>query len=1058
MKDVRRFGLGVLVAALAGVIWQMPSIAQTSPPDLFKELHWRMIGPFRAGRVKAATGVPQQPNVFYFGAVNGGVWKTTDYGRTWNPIFDDQPTGSIGAIAIAPSNPDIIYVGSGEGLQRPDLSTGDGIYKSTDAGDTWTHLGLRDGQQIPQIVIDPQNPDRLFAAVLGHPYGPNEERGIFRSTDGGRTFQKVLYKDENTGGIDVALDPSNANHVYAVLWEARQGPWENGDFAGPGSGLFESTDGGNTWHPLTNGLPTFEQGLGRIGIAIAPSDPRRMYAAVEAGRNGGLFRSDDAGQTWRKATDNPIVVQRGDDFAEVKVDPKNPDVVYTGSIVAWRSTDGGRTFHSLRGAPGGDDYHRFWINPDNPDIILIGVDQGATISVNGGKTWSSWYNQPTAQFYHVSTDNSFPYRVCGGQQESGSACVQSRGDDGRITFREWHPVGVEEYGYVAPDPLNPDIVYGGKVSRYDRKTGDVQQVGPHPLRGGQSGDYRTIRTQPILFSPVDPHTLYFASNTLWKTTTAGNGWTQISPDLTRKTWEVSPNVGKYIGTPQAEPSQRGVIYTIAPSPLDINRIWVGTDDGLIHVTRDGGKNWTNVTPPELKPWAKVSIMDASHFDVNTAYAAINTIRLDDLRPHIYRTKDGGKTWTHITNGIPDGATINTVKEDPKQRGLLFAGSETQVWVSFDDGDHWSSLRQNMPAISVRDIAVKDDTTCMCADLLAGTHGRGFWILDDVTPLRQVAAARAAKAAYLFEPVTALRVRNATNDPTPWPPEILAGENPPSGGIIDYYLVEDAQGPVKLDIIDAAGDVVRSYSSEDAMMDPHPALDREAYDRICQAQPTTVFCRFPLYWPAPPMVISTKAGMHRVAWDLHYQPVGDDHDEELDATGAVPGRTYPAASAPWAPPGRYRVRLTANGKTYEQPLTLRLDPRVKTPAAGLAKLASLTKEMYRGAVAAHAAYLEARALSEKLEKSGGANAAALRARIDSMAPEPQREARPQFRRGPAGPATTLDAVSDAMLAAAMAMQGADVTPTSMQIAECDAARAQYEKLMKRWEGVKREAGR
>jgi photosystem II stability/assembly factor-like uncharacterized protein len=507
----------------------------TEKPGLsrFSELRWRQIGPFRGGRTKAATGVPQQPNVFYMAPVNGGVWKSTDYGVTWNPIFDDQPTGSVGAIAVAPSNPNIIYVGSGEGLQRPDLSTGDGIYKSTDAGKTWTHLGLRDGQQIPQIIVDPTNADRLFVAVLGHPYGPNEERGIFRSTDGGRSFQKVLYKDADTGGVDLVFDPSNANHVYAVLWQARQGPWENGVFTGPGSGLYETTDGGDHWTPLTKGLPTFDQGLGRIGIAIAPSDPKRMYAAVQAG-GGGLFRSDDGGQSWYKATEDPLVVSRGDDFAEVEVHPRNPDIVFTGSIVAWKSTDGGKSFKSLRGAPGGDDYHRFWINPNNPDIMILGVDQGAVVTVNGGDSWSTWYNQPTAQFYHVSTDNAFPYRVCGGQQESGSACVQSRSDDGRIGDREWHPVGVEEYGYVAPDPLNPDIVYGGKVTRYDRKTGEVVQVGP---RASADDPYRTVRTQPVLFSPIDPHTLYFASNRLWKTTSGGRlGWTAISPDLTRKMW------------------------------------------------------------------------------------------------------------------------------------------------------------------------------------------------------------------------------------------------------------------------------------------------------------------------------------------------------------------------------------------------------------------------------------------------------------------------------------------------------------------------------------------
>ncbi len=445
----------MLVAATLGETSAQQS-AGNGTPSIFNEMRWRSIGPFRGGRTKAASGVASQPNVFYIGAVNGGVWKSTDYGVTWKPIFDDQPTGSIGAIAIAPSNPDVIYVGSGEGLQRPDLSTGDGLYKSTDAGKTWTHLGLRDGQQIPQIIVDPGNPDRLFVAVLGHPYGPNEERGIFRSTDGGRSFQKVLYKDENTGGVDVVFDPSNAKHVYAVLWEARQGPWENGVFSGPGSGLFESTDGGDDWKPLTNGLPNFEQGgLGRIGITVAPSDGRRMYATVQATDGAGLYRSDDGGQSWSRPTDNTLIVTRGDDFAEVKVDPKNPDIVYTASVVAWKSTDGGKTFRALRGAPGGDDYHRIWINPTNSDIILIASDQGTVITVNGGQSWSSWYNQPTAQFYHVSTDNAFPYRVCGGQQESGSACVQSRSDDGRITFREWHPVGVEEYGYVAPDPLEP---------------------------------------------------------------------------------------------------------------------------------------------------------------------------------------------------------------------------------------------------------------------------------------------------------------------------------------------------------------------------------------------------------------------------------------------------------------------------------------------------------------------------------------------------------------------------------------------------------------------------
>jgi photosystem II stability/assembly factor-like uncharacterized protein len=705
--------------------------AQRPDSSLFQEMRWRMIGPFRASRTKAGTGVPSQPNLFYIGVVNGGVWKTTDYGRTWDPIFDAQGTGSVGAITVAPSDPRIVYVGSGEGLQRPDLSTGDGIYKSTDGGQTWTRLGLRDGQQIPQIIVDPRDPNRLFVAVLGHPYGPNAERGIFRSTDGGRTFEKVLYKDENTGGIDVAFDPQNASTVYAVLWEARQAPWENGAFNGPGSGLFKSTDGGTTWRQIGQGLPTFDRdGLGRIGITVAPSMPMRLFATVDAARNGGLYRSDDGGDTFTKATEDTRVVSRASDFAEVKVDPKNADVVYTGSIVAWKSVDGGKTFSALRGAPGGDDYHRFWINPDNPDIILLIADQGAVITVNGGKTWSSWYNQPTAQMYHVTTDNAFPYRVCSGQQESGSACVLSRSDNGRITAMDWHPVAVEEYGYVAPDPLDPDIVYGGKVTRYDRRTGQVQNVAPKLTRGP---NYRALRTAPVLFSPVNPRKLYFATNTVWQTTNGGQSWQEISPDLTRTDSIVPPNVGKYAGDRAATSRHPGVVYTLAPSYVKEQIIWAGSDDGLIHVTFNGGRTWKDVTPPVLRerPWSKISIMDASHFDTLTAYVAVNTLRLDDMRPHLFRTRDGGATWTEIVAGIDSGAVTSVIREDPKARGLLYAGTERHVWVSFDDGDHWQSLRLNMPATSIRDLVIKDD------DVVIGTHGRSFWILDNITPLRQL---------------------------------------------------------------------------------------------------------------------------------------------------------------------------------------------------------------------------------------------------------------------------------------------------------------------------------
>ncbi len=726
--------------------------AQTYEPQLFAEMRWRNIGPLRGGRTKSIVGIANQPNVFYMGVVNGGVWKTTDYGRTWTPIFDDQPTGSIGAVAVAASDPNIIYVGSGEGIARPDLSVGNGIYKSTDAGRTWVHLGLLDGQQIPYIVVDPRDPNRLFVAVLGHPYGPNEERGVFRSTDGGQTFLKVLYRDENSGASDLELDPKNPDIIYACLWETRQGPWENGAWNGSHGGIFKSTDGGTTWKQLSAGLPgRGEDGFVQADVAVAPSDPRRIYASVASMRGVGIYRSDDAGESWTRITTDPRPAGRigGGDLPVPVVDPRNPDTVIMASTVTWKSTDGGRTWTGIRGAPGGDDYQRAWINPNNPDIIAIASDQGTIITVNGGATWSSWYNQPTAQMYHVAADSAFPYRVCGGQQESGSACVSSRGNDGEITVRDWHPVGVDEYGYVAPDPLNPDIVYGGRTPiRYDRRTAQVENISPRP---GGRGAIRTLRTAPVLFSPIDPHVLFFAGNTLWKTSTGGRTWQQISPDLTRQTFDVPPSVGKFRDEESARPTQRGVIYTVAPSPLDLNRIWIGTDDGLIHVTSDGGANWKDVTPPDLKPFAKVSIMDAGHFDAQTAYAAVNTLRLDDLRAHIYRTHDGGATWTHATGGLPYGATVNVVREDPKRQGLLYAGTETQVWISFDDGEHWQSLRLNMPATSIRDLIVKDD------DLIVATHGRGFWILDDITALRQLNAQTAAADAVLFKPAVAYRV-------------------------------------------------------------------------------------------------------------------------------------------------------------------------------------------------------------------------------------------------------------------------------------------------------------
>ncbi len=892
--------------------------AQPLNPMLWQNMRWRNIGPFRGGRTVGATGVPSQPNVFYIGVNNGGVWKTNDYGRTWKPIFDSQPTGSIGDIAVSQSNPNIIYAASGEGLQRPDLSVGDGVYKSTDGGTSWRNMGLRDAQQLASIIVDPTDPNRIFVAALGHPYGANNERGVYRSLDGGETWQRVLYKDENTGAIQVAFDPKDPQTIYADLWAARQGPWENGAWTGPGSGLFKSTDGGATWNQLSKGLPTFAQGLGRIGFGIAESNPKIIYATVEAKDEfGGIYRSNDAGQTWRRLTGDGRLWGRGSDFAEVRPHPQDPEIVYLANTGSYVSTDGGKTFKGFKGAPGGDDYHRIWINPNRPEVMLVAADQGAIVTVNGGETWSSWYNQATAQFYHVSTDNQFPYWVYGGQQESGSAGVASRGDYGAITWRDWRTVGAEEYGYVAADPLDPNILIGGKLTRFDKRTGQVQNIAPEPVR---RGSYRFLRTAPVLFSTVDPHVLYYAGNVLFKTTTGGKSWQVISPDLSREKNSVPASIGIYRDSSMETMRRRGVIYTVAPSFKNVNTIWAGTDDGLIHITRDGGRKWTNVTPPELTSWSKVSLMEASHYDDETAYAAINRFRLDDLRPHIYRTHDSGKTWKRIVNGIPENEVVNAVREDLKRKGMLYASTERSIYFTLDDGENWLPLRLNMPATSVRDIVVHED------DLVAGTHGRSFWILDDLTPLRQLNVIVAAAGDHLFKPQVTYRVRRSVNTDTPIPPDEPMGQNPPDGAMIDYILDAEAYGPLTLEIFDAKRKLVRRFSSADKP---------EGIDETKQAYPT--------YWFRTPRALPTKAGMQRFVWDLHYaSPEGFPRTFPISA---IYRDTPSEPEGPLVPPGAYTVRLSVGTKQMEQPLEIRMDPRVKASAADIQKMFDASYRCY-----------------------------------------------------------------------------------------------------------------
>ncbi len=1017
--------IGLLSVVSAGLVH---AVGQTVDPGLYGEMHWRNIGPFRGGRTRAAAGVPGRPNVFFAGVVNGGVWKTDDYGRTWTPIFDQEATQSIGAIAVAPSDPSILYVASGEGLQRPDLSVGDGIYRSTDGGKSWTHLGLRDGQQIPALAVDPRNAQRLFAAVLGHPYGANSERGIFLSQDGGATWKKVLYVDENTGGSDVQLDPSNPDVVYASMWEVRQGPWEFGnEYSGAHGGLFVSRDGGATWHKLTHGLPP---DLSQIYVAPAPSNPHRLYATTATATALGIYRSDDGGESWARATTDARPAMRigGGDLPVPKVDPKNADIVYSASVVTWRSEDGARTWTGVKGAPGGDDYQNIWINPEHPYIILLVGDQGAAVSVNRGRTWSSWYNQPTAQLYHVSADNSFPYRVCGGQQESGSVCISSRGNDGAITFREWHPVGVIEYGYAAPDPLNNDIVYGagrGEVSKFHWSTGQVEMVTPSPLRDDK---YRADRTQPILFSPVNPHRLFYAANVVFESTDGAQTWHEISPDLTRPHSGVPASLGSMAAKDARADSQRGVVYALAPSFHNESTLWAGTDDGLVWVTHDAGRNWTNVTPPELTPWSKVTQIEASHSDEQSAYASVSRFRVDDLRPYIYRTHDGGKTWRAIVGGLPRNAPVNTVREDPATPGLLYAGTENGVWVSFDDGDRWQPLQMNLPHTSVRDLWIHED------DLIAATHGRSFWILDDVSPLRQARSAAAAKRPWLFRPASAWRVRRDTNTDTPLPPDEPLGENPPDGAIIDYWLPEPASDPVTLEIADASGKLVRRYSSADA-------LEMSAGDERILAIPS--------WWVSKPMGLQVGAGMHRWVWDLHYAaPDSLRHEYPISA---VPGRTPRLPQGPLALPGVYTVTMTVAGNRYTAPLRVKPDPRVKISAADLQKQFTMERELAEMMTAATRALREARSVEAQLDKLSKPSDGGLGSQIEGFRRAAQEFAGGGGRFGQrAGAEATLGGTNGQVSSLYSEVGNADAAPNAAQAAAFEVLSRRQAQVMARWE--------
>jgi photosystem II stability/assembly factor-like uncharacterized protein len=896
--------------------------------NIFKALQWRGIGPYRGGRALAVAGIPGDASTFYFGAVAGGVWKTTDGGASWLPLTDHTPISSVGALAIAPSNHNILYVGTGEAAPRGDMTNGDGVYKSTDGGKSWTNIGLRDSRQIGALIVDPDNPDIVLVAALGHAFGPNAERGVFRTTDGGKTWSKVLYKDDNTGAIDVSFDPHNASIVYAALWQARRQPW-NFSSGGPGSGLYRSNDGGVTWTRLAgNGLPGGI--LGRIHVSVSGADSNRVYAMIEAAQ-GGLFRSDDGGQHWRRINSDGRLSQRAWYFSTILADPKNVDTLYAENTGFFRSTDGGKTFNLLPARHG--DHHGVWIDPTNTSRIIEASDGGASISFDGGKNWTTQNNQPTAQFYHVAVDNRFPYYVYGAQQDNSNLAIASRDDEGAITEKDWYNAGGGECGFVIADPRDPWIIYSTSenfVVRFDKHSYQDRVISVWPVdasgHAAKDLEHRFNWTSPLAMSPFNPDTLYFGMERLYKTTNDGSSWTAISGDLTRNDKSKQQASGGPITKDITSVEYYDTIFAIAESPLKKGMLWVGTDDGLVQLSQNGGAGWSNVTPHDMPAWGTVSMIEPSRYDAGTAYVAVDRHKLDDIKPYIFKTSDGGKTWTRLDAGLPEGAFVHAVREDTVKRDLLYAATETGVFVSFDGGQHWQSLQINLPRSPVHDLVVKGD------DLVVATHGRSFWILDDITPLRQVHAAAGTATAFLYTPQTGYRLYypDAVDARPP------VGQNPPAGIMIDYYLPSPPTGTIAIDIVDARGKLVRHLTSVKAKKAEQPP---EWPDQV---HPTDTL-------PAQP-------GMNRFVWNLRY----DDPVQIADAFYAgLPPR------GPIALPGQYTVRFVYAGKTQTVPLTIAADPRVKGPLTGLDQKFALAMQVYHDQDALHRAVNDIRAARAKI---------------------------------------------------------------------------------------------
>ncbi len=1017
-----------LCIALVFSLATLSVAAQSYDQKLFGNMRWRNIGPFRGGRVLAVTGIPGEPNTYFFGAVAGGVWKSTDGGVNWKPLFEHESTSSIGSIAVADSDHNTIYVGSGEACIRGNMSYGDGVYKSIDGGQSWKNIGLRDTQHIGAVIVDPKDANIVFVAALGHAYGPNSERGIFRTRDGGRTWDKVLYKDDHTGGIDVVFDPNNSNILFASLWQVVRTPYSL-DSGGPGSGLYKSTDGGTTWKRLEgDGLPNGI--LGRMGVSVSGGDSNRVYALIEA-EKGGLYRSDDAGEHWTRVNDDERYRQRAWYFTHIFADPKSIDTVYVLNTGLFRSTDGGKTF-SLLPAPHGD-HHGLWIDPTNPQRLINSNDGGVTISTDGGRTWTRQNNQPTAQFYHVIADNRFPYFLYGAQQDNSTIAIASRDtDEWVISDKDWYDVGGGESGYIAPDPRDANIVYagdgGGIITRFDKRTEQAQSISPWPLdtsgRGAGELEHRFQWTEPVLLSPHNPDVLYTAGESVFKSADQGMSWTAISPDLTRNDKSKQKPSGGPITLDITSVEYYDTVFTVAESPVEKDLIWAGTDDGLIHLTRDGGKNWTNITPSNklLPEWSLISLIEASPHDAGTAYVAVDRHKNDDLRPYIYKTSDFGKTWVKITTGLPDGAYVHVVRQDPKNKNVLYAGTELGIYVSFDDGGHWQSLQLNLPTTPITDLIIKDD------DLAVATNGRSFWILDDVNPLLQLTPQLASKDVILYKPAATYRLQFPEQVDKRRP----VGENPPNAAIVSYYLKTEAKDEITLDILDSAGKPVRHYSSK-----PQNKFEQ------------------PPEWPdqeRPPELLPTAAGMNRFPWNLRYE-----------SPTQIPGAFY-QGNGPQGPivlPGTYTLKLTAAGKSETVPVEIKLDPRVKTSATDLQKLFDLQMKVRDDIETLHAAVNQIRGVrsqlevvKKRLEEEGDKGKPILSACDElekKMAPVEQEliQVKMQSSEGNLRYPNMLDEQYDSFR---YNIESADAAPTQSELAVFDQLHSRLEKQLVAWKQV------